>query len=401
MPLKILIAPSCLKESISAVEAADAIERGVLKAVPDAVIQKLPLSDGGEGFARTMTLMKGGELRNAAVRGPLGEARIAQFGFLETEQGNIALIDAASASGLRLVPPDCRNPLLTTSFGVGELIRAALDANASRIIVGCGDTATNDGGAGIAQALGVKFLDKNGIELGYGGAELASLEAIDLSGRDLRLARTRLEILCSLTPFPGSLAAASVLTAATLRFAPQKGATPSEVAVLVRALERLSSVVRQQLGIDLDTMPGAGACGGMGGGMHALLGAKLRNRSDFLTEFVRFEDYLCNTDLVITAEGKIDSQTVRDKLPALVAKEAKRFGLPVVALAGIIGDGAELNLAHGIDAFASVIESPCTLAEAIEGSSILLEHGAETAMRLIAVGAALASCAAHPISEES
>jgi glycerate 2-kinase len=390
MPLKILIAPAGFKESLSAFEAADAIERGVLRVVANAEIRKLPLSDGGEGFARTLMSLKGGRLIELNVRGPLGKPVSAHYGLLTGNEGTIAAIDSASAAGLRHVPIESRNPLVTTSFGIGELIRAALDSNASRVMVGCGDTATNDAGAGIAQALGVRLLDRAGKDLGPGGAELIDLRTIDISGLEPRLNHAKLELVCSLAPVPGAPLGGSILEASTRRFAPQKGATPEGISILAESLNHFAEVISTQLGIDIRTTPGAGACGGLGAGMHALLGATLRARADILSEFVHLEDRLQGVNLVITGEGQIDSQTRRDKLPALVAAEAKRLGIPVIALAGTVGEGAEATLQDGIDAYQSILQFPCSLREAFAAASTLLERGAENALRLILIGQELA-----------
>jgi glycerate kinase len=295
-----------------------------------------------------------------------------------------AVLEMAAAAGLRLVPRDRRNPCLTTSRGVGELILAALDAGAERILLGCGDSGINDGGAGMAQALGARLLDADGREIGAGGAELARLRRIDLGGLDPRLARVQIDAAVNWhNKLLGPRGVARV-------FAPQKGATPEQVVLLEAALENYTAVIRQDLGIAVAEQAGSGASGGLGAGLHALLGARLHPRYDIVMQYLNLDDLMARADLVLTAEGSLDEQTPYGKIPAEVARRAKRHGLPVIALAGTLGKGAALNLQHGIDAYASILQRPCSLEEAITKAGRLLVKATEEVMRMVRVGALLA-----------
>jgi glycerate kinase len=286
----------------------------------------------------------------------------------------------ASAAGLRLVPRDQRNPLATTSYGVGELIRAALSVQPQRILIGCGDSGINDGGAGMAQALGVSLLDAHNHEIGRGCGALASLAWIDRDGLDRRLKGVQLDVACN--PYNVLCGPNGVARV----FGPQKGATPAMVEAMSAAMERYAQVIEQQFGVDMRDFPGGGASGGLGTGLQVLLGARLHSRYDVVMRYLRLDDLLQNADLVITAEGGIDGQTPRGKIPAEVARRAKRFGVPVIALAGTVGQGAHENYAHGIAAYTSVLQAPCTLEEAIQHAQRLTTEAAESAMRMVMVG---------------
>lgn len=258
--MNILIAPSGFKESLSADEAAACIERGVRRVWPDAQVVTAPMADGGEGFAKALAAATGGTLHDAEVTGPTGARVAAHYGLLGGDETKTAVLEMAAAAGLSLVPDDARDPLQTTTYGVGELIRAALDGGAERILVGCGDSGTNDGGFGMAQALGVRFLGDDGRELGRGGGELARLATIDLRGRDPRLAGVEIDVACNWhNVLCGEGGVARV-------FGPQKGASPATVAALEQALERYAEVIGRDLGVDVRTMPGGGASGGSGRG---------------------------------------------------------------------------------------------------------------------------------------
>ncbi|HEY9858337.1 MAG TPA: glycerate kinase [Candidatus Obscuribacterales bacterium] len=380
MSLRILIAPSGFKESLEADEVADCIATGILRALPDATIQKAPLVDGGEGFTKALVGATGGSLHSLTVTGPTGQPVESHFGFLGGEGTKTAVLEMAAAAGLRLVPPNARNPLLTTTYGVGELIKAALDAGAERILVGCGDSGTNDGGAGMAQALGVRLLDASGQELGQGGNELMRLASIDLRDRDPRLEQVQIDVACNWhNLLCGPKGVARV-------FGPQKGASPETVEQLATALDRYAAVIERDLGINVGEMPGSGASGGLGTGLHALLGATLYPRYEIVMQYLELDSLLQNTDLVITAEGSIDFQTPRGKIPVEVAQRAKRHNLPVIAIAGSIGEDARINFDHGIDSFSTILKEPCTLPEAISNACDLLTYAAERVMRLILVG---------------
>ncbi len=380
MSLRILIAPSGFKESLEADRVADCIANGVLRALPDAEIQKAPLVDGGEGFTKALVAATGGTLHNITVTGPVGQPVASHFGFLGNTQVKTAVLEMAAAAGLRLVPPEVRNPLVTTTYGVGELIKAALDRGAERILIGCGDSGTNDGGAGMAQALGIHFLDADGQELGTGGGELAKLQRIDLRDRDPRLEHVKIDVACNWhNVLCGAKGVARV-------FGPQKGASPEIVEQLAQALDNYAAVIESQMGIDVREMPGSGASGGLGTGLHVFLGATLHPRYDIVMQYLELDSLLQEADLVITAEGSIDFQTPRGKIPAEVARRAKNYQLPVIALAGTIGKDATVNLEHGIDSFESILDAPCTLKDAIAQAPELVTNAAERTMRLLLVG---------------
>jgi glycerate kinase len=380
MTLRILIAPSGFKESLEADEVADCIETGVLRALPDAKIQKAPLVDGGEGFTKALVKATGGTLHNLMVTGPVGQPINSHFGFLGGTDTKTAVLEMAAAAGLRLVPRDARNPLVTTTYGVGELIKAALDEGAERILIGCGDSGTNDGGAGMAQALGVQLLDADGKELGQGGGELIKIDRIDLSCRDPRLEQVQIDVACNWhNLLCGSKGVARV-------FGPQKGASPETVEQLAAALDRYADAIERELGMDVREMPGSGASGGLGTGLHVFLGAALHPRYDIVMQYLELDSRLRECDLVITAEGSIDFQTPRGKIPVEVAQRAKRYNLPVIAIAGTIGQDASVNFDYGIDSFSTILREPCTLSDAITKTPDLLTYAAERIMRLILVG---------------
>ncbi|MCH1866013.1 glycerate kinase [Nocardioides sp. CFH 31398] len=391
MRLRVLIAPSGFKESLSAEEVADCVASGVRRAVPDALILKTPVPDGGEGFARTLVNAVGGTLHDVTVTGPVGEPVDSYFGLLEPTPGDdgqvpppTAVLEMAAAAGLRHVPRDQRDLLGTTTYGVGELITAALDAGARRILLGCGDSGTNDGGAGMAQALGARLLDADGTELGRGGGELSRLASVDLSGLDPRLTATEIEVACNWdNVLTGPRGVARV-------FGPQKGADEETVRALEDALDTYADVLDRDTGHDVRSSPGSGASGGLGAGAQALLGATLHPRFDVITRYLDFDALLGRVDLVITAEGAIDRQSARGKVPAEVARHAGERDIPIIALTGTVGEGVQAALDAGLDAFASILTRPQTLEQALREVRDSLTTSAEQTMRLLLVGRRLA-----------
>lgn len=373
----VLIAPSGFKEGLGVREVADAMARGVRRAMPRAKIARLPMIDGGEGFTRMMVELTGGTLHPVTVTGPVGQVVEAGIGFLGGRRKRVAVIEMAAAAGLRLVPKDLRDPTLTTSQGVGELIRAALDLGAERILLGCGDSGINDAGAGMAQALGVRLLDASGHPITGTGAALASLDRVDLSRRDPRLDRVRIDV--AVNPYNMLLGKTGVARV----FGPQKGATPQQVALLERGLEVFARIIRRDLGVEVATLTGGGASGGLGAGLHAFLGARLHPRFDLILRYIDLDRHLAKADLVMTAEGGIDGQTRFGKVPAEIAVRAKRHKLPVVALAGTVGLGAESTREVGIDAVFSILKRPCSLEDAIQDTGVLLADAAEQTIRLM------------------
>jgi len=359
--MKIVIAPDSYKESLTALEVATEIEAGFREIFPDAQYRTIPLADGGEGTVAALVAATGGQLVPLEVTGPLGAPVQAFYGL--SGDGNSAIVEMAAASGLALVPPGLRDPLATTSYGTGELIKAALDAGARHLIVGIGGSATNDGGAGMLQALGVKLQDRVGGEIGFGGGGLANLECIKVSGLDPRLKGCRVEVACDVdNPMTGPKGASAV-------FGPQKGATPQMVVLLDENLARYARVIGRDLGVQVDSAPGAGAAGGMGAALLAFLGAELRPGIEIVMEAVGLEGSIRDADLVITGEGRIDSQTVHGKTPIGVARLAKRHGKPVLGIAGCLSTDVGVVYEHGIDAVFSVISRAGTVAEALNDAA--------------------------------
>ncbi|WJH37695.1 glycerate kinase (plasmid) [Aliirhizobium terrae] len=383
MPFRVVVAPSGFKESLSAEQAADCIEKGVLRAFPGTVVTKVPMADGGEGFTRALVGATDGTIHPVTVTGPIGQPVQALVGFLGGCAEPTAVIEMAAAAGLGLVPRDRRNPCRTTSYGVGELVRAALDLGARRILLGCGDSGINDGGAGMAQALGIRLLDADGNELDRGGAALTPLDRIDISTRDPRLEKVRIDAAVNWhNQLLGERGVARV-------FGPQKGATPEQVEQLAMAMEIYAACIKSATGLDVGSAPGAGASGGLGAAVLGLLCGRLHPRYEIVMQYLEVDDYIRDADLVITAEGSLDGQTPFGKVPAEIARRAKEAGVPVVALAGTIGKGVRLNLDCGIDAFASFLTRPCSLEDAISAAPKLLARAAEDAVRMIMIGTTL------------
>lgn len=362
--MKLVIAPDSFKESLSALDVAEAIADGFRAIFPDADIVTLPVADGGEGTVEAMVAATGGRIVTLPVTGPLGRPVEAFYGI--TGDGTTAVVEMAAASGLMLVPPEKRDPRVTTTFGVGEILKAALDAGARRFIVGIGGSATNDGGAGMLQALGARLLDADGRDLPPGGAALARLARIDLAGLDARLRDARIDVACDVdNPLVGPKGASAV-------FGPQKGATPAIVAELDAALTTYAAVIARDLGAAVADRPGAGAAGGLGAGFAGVLGATLKPGVDIVLDAVGLDAIVRDADLVVTGEGRMDFQTVHGKTPIGVARVAKRHGKPVIALAGGLGRGVEAVHDHGIDAVFSVLNRISTLEEALaEGAANL------------------------------
>ncbi|CRG50849.1 MULTISPECIES: glycerate kinase [Yersinia pseudotuberculosis complex] len=359
--MKIIIAPDSFKESLTAMQVAEAIEQGFSEIFPQAEYIKLPMADGGEGTVESMVAATGGERVNVEVTGPLGAPVNAFYGWMG--DGETAVIEMAAASGLHLVAPEQRNPLITTSYGTGELILAALNHGARKIILGIGGSATNDGGAGMMQALGVQLSDQQGKALTVGGAALAQLVDIDLSQLDDRLAQTDILVACDVdNPLCGAKGASAV-------FGPQKGATPERVQQLDAALQHYGEKIEHVTGKSVINVAGAGAAGGMGAALFGLLNARLQPGIEIVTEALKLAAAVQDADLVITGEGRIDSQTIYGKTPVGVARVAKRFDIPVIAIAGSMAPDYEVVHQHGLDAVFSVLNHIQTLPEALEEAS--------------------------------
>jgi glycerate kinase len=376
---RIIVAPDSFKESLTAAQVASHIVDGIRKVLPAAEVIEIPLSDGGEGLTDALISGTGGQFISREVTGPLGEKVTARFGILGDNQ--TAVIEMAEASGLALVPRERRNPMITTTYGTGELIKAALDMGCRRMIVGIGGSATNDGGSGMAEALGVRLLDANGKTIPRGAQGLLRLHTIDMSTADPRLPHTEILVACDVTnPLCGP-------TGASYVYGRQKGANPEMLPVMDQALLKLASVIKRDIQVEVQELSGAGAAGGLGAGLMAFAGGKLRSGLGMVFEILDFETRLAGgVDLVITGEGQINSQTLFGKVPAGVAQLAKKYHLPVLALVGSIGPGAEKVYEAGIDAIMSITPGPVSLEEAMARAGELVGDAAARAMRLIMLG---------------
>lgn len=384
MSLTILIAPSGFKESLSVKDVAEAISRGIRRAAPQATILTAPMVDGGEGTTEALVAATAGRMITTEVTGPVGQTVDSFWGILGGEGPRTAVIEMAAAAGLSLVPRDRRDPTLTTSRGVGELILQALDHGVDRILIGCGDSGINDGGAGMAQALGARLLDAAGNDLPAGGGALHLLDRVDVSNLDPRLAGVQIDAAVNWhNMLLGPRGVARV-------FGPQKGATPDQVEMLDQGLIRYADAILQTTGTDVGQMHGAGASGGLGAGLIAFAGATLHPRFDIMLDYLDFDRLLGRADLVITAEGALDAQSPFGKVPCEVARRAEAQGIPTIALAGTIGKGARHTYEHGIGAYASIMRRPCTLEKAIDEGAKLLRGAAENTMRMLLVGERLA-----------
>lgn len=376
--MRIVIAPDSFKGSLPAWEVAERIESGIKRVWPEAECIKIPIADGGEGTVQAMVRATEGEIFPVDVLSPLGNTTHTYFGMLG--DGKTAVVEMALASGLPLVPKQKRNPSVTTTYGTGQLIKAALDQGCSKLIVGVGGSATNDGGAGMAQALGAKLLDEDGRELTFGGGQLHNLASIDISGIDPRLKKIQTVVACDVNnPLCG-------MRGATAVYGPQKGADVDMVAFLDYALEHYSTVIQRDLGKAVRDIPGAGAAGGLGAGLIAFLDAELRPGVEIVLQATDFTSKVRSADLVITAEGKLDAQTSRGKAPVGVARAAKQFNVPVIAMAGGIADEADILWDYGIDAFTAIVPYPIELEEAVKRGEFLLERAAARMVRMLDVG---------------
>jgi glycerate kinase len=379
--MRIVIAPQSFKGSLTAAEAGQAIAAGVRAVYPEAEIDSVPIADGGEGTVQALVDATGGTLARKTVTGPLGEPVEASFGLMG--DGRTAVIEMAACAGLLLVPPARRDPRYTTTYGVGELILAALDQGCRHFIIGIGGSATNDGGAGMAQALGVTLTTEQGTAIARGGAALATLAQITPATLDPRLSACTIEVACDVTnPLCGPMGASAV-------YGPQKGATPEMVAQLDAALNHYAQIIERDLGIAVRDVPGAGSAGGLGAGLLAFLHATLRPGAQIVLEAVHLEERLRSADLVITAEGQIDVQTAYGKSVGAVAGLAKRYGIPVLALAGGLGEHYQSVYTLGVDAVTILPSRPMTLTEAMEHAFVLASDATERALRILRIGTML------------
>jgi glycerate kinase len=375
--MRILVAPQEFKGTLTAEAAAHAMAEGVRNALPDAVVEEFPVPDGGPGTVQAVLTAAGGRLVRTRVTGPMGDAVGARWGLLDD---GTAVIEMAAAAGLVLVPSGSRDPRRATTRGVGELIRAALDAGCKRLVIGLGGSATNDGGAGMAQALGVRLRDSRGHDLPPGGSALMRLHRIDTSGRDQRLAAA-VQVIGATdvqNPLCGPEGASVV-------YGPQKGAGPEAVRELDTALQHYAGLIRRDLRVDVAGIPGSGAAGGLGAGLIAFLGADLRPGFETVAEITRLRERLAAADLVLTGEGRLDGQTAYGKTVAGVAQHASRAGVPVLVVPGVLGEGWEriLPLVAGIEPVAGATVTPTgASADPAAGLATAVERAVQRWIRL-------------------
>ncbi|MGE4603811.1 glycerate kinase [Bifidobacterium longum subsp. longum] len=370
-----LCAPDSFKESLTAMEAARAMAQGIENADHDAEVRCLPMADGGEGTARALVDATGGSMRAVPVHDPLGRPVEGHFGLFA--DGTTAVVETAEASGLALLEAKERNPLIASSYGTGELMLAAVRSGAKRIIVGLGGSATNDAGAGLLQALGVRLLDKNGNDLAHGGAALANLTTIDISTMDPALKNVAITAACDVTnPLTGPTGASAV-------FGPQKGASKDDVATLDAALAHFAQVIDSQLGVAVNDVPGAGAAGGIGAALKGFLNAEFRPGIAIVIEQSGLDAAAQWADVVFTGEGSIDFQTKFGKTPAGVAETAKRHGKPVIAVAGHIGTGIDELHEVGIDAVFGIAPGAASLSELLADAAANVTRTTEQIVRTL------------------
>lgn len=375
--MKIVIAPDSFKGSLTAKQVAEAIRTGILKVLPDSDVVIKPMADGGEGTLQCLVDATDGKVLHATVKNPLGHDIIAPFGILG--DGSTCVIEMAAASGLYLIPEEARNPLHTTTYGFGQLIRAGLDVGCRRFILGLGGSATNDGGAGMLQALGVMLLDSDGQPLAFGGGELSRVSRIDLSQADPRLTECQFIIACDVAnPFVGPGGASHV-------FGPQKGATPEMVRQLDANLRHFADLIEVTRGIAIHDLPGTGAAGGVAGALLAFLDGQLQSGIQIVIETTGLAKALEGAALVFTGEGQVDFQTAQGKTPCGVARLAKQSGIPVIVLAGSIGTGIDTLYQEGVSAVLSIVSRPMPLEESMLQAAALLEMTAEQVMRIYAI----------------
>ena len=373
--MKFVLAPDSFKESMTAKEVCEAMERGIRKANSQIRCIHVPMADGGEGTMQSLVDATGGRVYSKEVVGPLGNNVVAEYGILGN--GEIGVIEMASASGIHLVDSEKRNPLITTTFGTGQLIKACLDKGVKKLLIGIGGSATNDGGAGFIQALGGRLLDENGDDLSYGGGALAKLHTIDLSNLDERLKYVSVEVACDVNnPLCGKEGASYV-------FGPQKGATREMIEILDQNLSHYAEVIKEQLGKDVISKAGAGAAGGLGAGLMAFLDVKLKSGIEMVIEYANLEEKVRDADMVWTGEGSIDFQTQYGKTPLGVAMIAKKYNKPVIALAGRVGNDIDVLYDKGIDAIFGIMRGVTSIEEALVKGPENVEKTSENIIRLL------------------
>ncbi len=378
LAMRILVCPDSFKECMPAKQVALHLAAGIRRVMTHADIMILPLADGGEGTVGSLVDATGGRIVRTRVHDPLMRLIPSFYGLLG--DGKTAVIEMAAASGLELLEPQERNPLVTTTYGTGELIKNALDKGCRKIIVGVGGSATNDGGMGAAQAMGIRFLDKKGRDLAPGGGSLGDLDYIDVAGMDERMTESEICVASDVSnPLTGKNGASAV-------YGPQKGAGAAMAGRLDRNLRHFARQIEKQLGRDIERLPGGGAAGGLAAGMTAFFGAGIRPGFDVVSEITDLGKWMAWADLVITGEGKIDFQTQFGKTPVGVASLANRYQKPVIAVAGSLDKGYEALYEKGIHVLVSIMDKPMPLEQALKNAGNLLENTAERIFRLLSLG---------------
>lgn len=375
---KVVLAPQAFKDSLDGAGVADAMARGVAAVWQNAQIVRLPIADGGDGTLDILVNhFRDGKVENTATTDALGRPCTARWGVIDS--GKTAVIETAEANGIAKLTQAERNARTTTTRGIGKIFQAALAHGCEKFIVGIGGSATNDGGAGLVQALGGALLDADGREIEAGGIHLAKLARIDLTNFDKRIQQAEILVSCDVTnPLTGKNGASAI-------FGPQKGATPQDVAELDAALAHFAEIIKRDLGKDVIDAPGAGAAGGLGAGLLAFFGARLTAGADLILDTLHFDDALQNADLLIVGEGKFDHSSSYNKAPVQAAKRAKAQGIPVIGIGGSIGAGYEPIHQHGINAVFSIMDSPMTLDQALKNAPELIARTTEQAIRAFAL----------------
>lgn len=373
--MKFVLAPDSFKESMTAKEVCIAMEKGIKKVWKNAECIHVPMADGGEGTVQSLVDATNGKLYYEQVTAPLGNKVTATYGILG--DGQTAIIEMAEASGLHLVKREKRNPLITTTYGTGELIKAALDKGVKKILIGLGGSATNDGGAGMLQALGVKFLDKSGYNIGFGGGELSKINKIDMSSFDKRINNIEIEVACDVKNYLTGINGASYV------FGAQKGATQNMIEELDNNLKYFAQVTREQLNCEIDEVEGAGAAGGLGAALVGFCGGKLKRGIDIVVEYSKLEEKIQGADYVFTGEGSIDSQSKFGKTPVGVSLVAKKHNIPVIAFAGRVGEGIDELYDLGITSVIGILPGIMTIDEALESGKANVERTIENIVRVL------------------
>ncbi|MBL00936.1 MAG: glycerate kinase [Chloroflexi bacterium] len=375
--MKILISPQQFKESLTGSEIADSMEKGILKVWPNSTIKKIPVADGGDGTLETLVSNSNGEIKSTIADNSNFEKIKTEWGALGDKK--TAVIEVARVIGLSKISVNKRNVMKASSYGIGSVFKEALDQGYRSFIVPVGGSATNDGGAGLLQALGVSLKNKSGKEIGYGGQGLQNLEKIDISGLDERMLNSNIMVACDVNnPLCGPRGASSI-------YGPQKGATFEQVQILDQALSKFSEIIKRDLGKDVADIPGAGASGGIGAGLMAFFSSELRLGSDIVLEILGIEKHIAESDLIIVGEGQVDRSTVFNKSPVAVSRIAKKYNKPVICIAGSLGAGFKEVHSHGIDAVFSLLNRPMSLQSAMNDTARLVEIATEQACRSISI----------------